>query len=31
MAEELKKIRDDHGDARRTEILDAVDELTVRT
>jgi DNA gyrase subunit A len=28
IAEELKKIRDDHGDPRRTEILDAVDELT---
>jgi DNA gyrase subunit A len=26
---ELKKIREDHGDARRTEILDAVDEITV--
>ena len=24
-----KKIRDDHGDPRRTEILDAVDEITV--
>jgi DNA gyrase subunit A len=28
IAEELTKIRDDHGDPRRTEILDAVDELT---
>jgi DNA gyrase subunit A len=28
IAEELRKIRDDHGDPRRTEILDAVDELT---
>jgi DNA gyrase subunit A len=29
VGEELKKIRDDHGDARRTEILDAVDDLSV--
>ena len=29
MADELKKIREDHGDPRRTEILDAVDEITV--
>jgi DNA gyrase subunit A len=29
VAEELKKIREDHGDARRTVILDAVDEITV--
>jgi DNA gyrase subunit A len=29
VAEELKKIRDDHGDPRRTVILDAVDEITV--
>jgi DNA gyrase subunit A len=29
LAEELKKIRDDHGDPRRTVILDAVDEITV--
>jgi DNA gyrase subunit A len=28
VAEELKKIREDHGDARRTVILDAVDEIT---
>jgi DNA gyrase subunit A len=28
IAEELRKIRDDHGDPRRTVILDAVDELT---
>jgi DNA gyrase subunit A len=27
--EELKKIREDHGDKRRTEILDAVDEITI--
>jgi DNA gyrase subunit A len=27
--DELKKSRDDHGDARRTEIVEAVDELTV--
>jgi DNA gyrase subunit A len=26
---ELRKIRDDHGDPRRTEIVDAVDEITV--
>jgi DNA gyrase subunit A len=29
VAAELKKIREDHGDPRRTEILDAVDEITV--
>jgi DNA gyrase subunit A len=29
VADELKKIREDHGDARRTVILDAVDEITV--
>ena len=29
VTDELKKIRDDHGDARRTVILDAVDEITV--
>jgi DNA gyrase subunit A len=29
LADELKKIRDDHGDPRRTVILDAVDEITV--
>jgi len=29
VSEELKKIRDDHGDPRRTVILDAVDEITV--
>ncbi|HWW95449.1 MAG TPA: DNA gyrase subunit A [Vicinamibacteria bacterium] len=29
VAEELRKIREDHGDARRTVILDAVDEITV--
>jgi len=29
VVQELKKIREDHGDARRTEILDAVDEITV--
>ena len=28
MGDELAKIRDDHGDARRTEIVDAVDEIT---
>ena len=27
--EELKKLREDHADARRTEIIDAVDEITV--
>jgi len=26
---ELQKIRDDHGDPRRTEIVDAVDEITI--
>jgi DNA gyrase subunit A len=29
IAAELKAIRDDHGDARRTEIMDAADEITV--
>ncbi len=29
VAEELRKIQADHGDARRTVILDAVDEITV--
>ena len=29
VVDELKKIREDHGDPRRTEILDAVDEITV--
>jgi DNA gyrase subunit A len=29
LTEELKKIRDDHGDPRRTVIQDAVDEITV--
>jgi DNA gyrase subunit A len=29
VAAELRKIRDDHGDPRRTVILDAVDEITV--
>ncbi|HEX6736680.1 MAG TPA: DNA gyrase C-terminal beta-propeller domain-containing protein, partial [Vicinamibacteria bacterium] len=29
VGEELRKIRDDHGDPRRTEILDAVDDLSV--
>jgi DNA gyrase subunit A len=29
VADELKKIREDHGDPRRTVILDAVDEITV--
>jgi len=29
VVEELKKIREDHGNKRRTEILDAVDEITV--
>jgi DNA gyrase subunit A len=29
VADELKKIREEHGDPRRTEIQDAVDELTV--
>jgi len=29
VSDELKKIRDDHGDPRRTVILDAVDEITV--
>jgi DNA gyrase subunit A len=29
VADELKKIRDDHGDPRRTVIMDAVDEITV--
>jgi DNA gyrase subunit A len=29
VAEELKKIREDHGDPRRTVILDEVDEITV--
>jgi DNA gyrase subunit A len=29
VAEELKKIRDEHGDARRTEIQAAVDDLSV--
>jgi DNA gyrase subunit A len=29
VGDELKKIRDDHGDPRRTVILDAVDEITV--
>jgi DNA gyrase subunit A len=28
VGEELAKIRDDHGDARRTEIVDAVDDIT---
>jgi DNA gyrase subunit A len=29
VTDELKKIREDHGDPRRTVILDAVDEITV--
>jgi DNA gyrase subunit A len=29
VGDELRKIRDDHGDPRRTEILDAVDDLSV--
>jgi len=29
VSDEFKKIRDDHGDPRRTVILDAVDEITV--
>jgi DNA gyrase subunit A len=29
VTDELKRIRDDHGDPRRTVILDAVDEITV--
>ncbi len=29
VGEELKKIHEDHGDPRRTEIVDAVDEITV--
>jgi DNA gyrase subunit A len=29
VASELRKIRDDHGDPRRTEILDSVDEITI--
>src|SRR5437870_5875810 len=29
LSDELKKIREDHGDPRRTVILDAVDEITV--
>ena len=29
VADELRKIREDHGDARRTVILDEVDEITV--
>jgi DNA gyrase subunit A len=29
VGEELKKIHDDHGDPRRTEIVDAVEEITV--
>jgi DNA gyrase subunit A len=29
VASELRKIRDDHGDPRRTEIMDSVDEITV--
>jgi DNA gyrase subunit A len=29
VSEELKKIREDHGDPRRTEIQDAVDEITI--
>jgi DNA gyrase subunit A len=28
VGDELRQIRDDHGDARRTEIVDAVDEIT---
>jgi DNA gyrase subunit A len=28
LVDELKKVRDDHGDPRRTQILDAVDEIT---
>jgi len=28
VSDELRKIRDEHGDARRTEITDAVDEIT---
>ncbi len=28
VGDELRKIRDEHGDARRTEIADAVDEIT---
>jgi DNA gyrase subunit A len=28
VGEELARIRDDHGDARRTEIVDAVDDIT---
>jgi DNA gyrase subunit A len=29
VGEELRKIRDDHGDPRRTQIVDAVDEMSV--
>jgi DNA gyrase subunit A len=29
VVDELKKLREEHGDARRTEIVDAVDEITV--
>jgi DNA gyrase subunit A len=29
VASELRKIRDDHGNPRRTEILDSVDEITI--
>ena len=29
VGEELVKVRDEHGDPRRTEIIDAVDEITV--
>jgi DNA gyrase subunit A len=29
VSDELKKIREDHGDKRRTEIQDAVDEITI--
>jgi DNA gyrase subunit A len=28
VADELKQVRDEHGDARRTEIVDSVDEIT---
>jgi DNA gyrase subunit A len=29
IADEFRKLRDDYGDARRTQILDAVDEITI--
>jgi DNA gyrase subunit A len=29
VASELRKVRDDHGNPRRTEILDSVDEITI--